>query len=128
MNRYMTIGFSMLAGAALAGVAIEALHAQAKPMAYSIALNTVTDQEKYSSEFAPLIAKAIADAGGKFLARGGKTISMHGTPPAQRVVIVQFESLEKAQSWADSPASKAAFAIGEKSAKLNDFLVEGVAP
>jgi uncharacterized protein (DUF1330 family) len=128
MNRYMTVGLSMLAGAALAGAAIEVLHAQAKPMGYSIAQNTVTDQEKYSSEFAPLIAKAIADAGGKFLARGGKTISMHGTPPAQRVVIVQFESLEKAQAWADSPASKAAFAIGEKYAKLNDFLVEGVAP
>ena len=128
MNRYMTIGFSMLAGAALAGAAIEALHAQAKPMAYSIALNTVTDQDKYAKEFAPLIAKAIADAGGKFLARGGKTVPMHGASPAQRVVIVQFESLEKAEAWANSAASKAAFAIGEKYGKLNDFIVEGVAP
>jgi uncharacterized protein (DUF1330 family) len=128
MNRYLTIGLSMLAGAALGAVAIEALHAQAKPMAYSIALNTVTDQDKYSKEFAPLIAKAIADSGGKFLARGGKTVSMHGAPPAQRVVIVQFESLEKAEAWANSAASKAAFAIGEKYATLNDFLVEGVAP
>ena len=83
---------------------------------------------EYSSEFAPLIAKAIADAGGKFLARGGKTVPMHGASPAQRVVIVQFESLEKAEAWANSAASKAAFAIGEKYAKLNDFLVEGVAP
>ena len=128
MNRYMTVGLSMLAGAALAAVAIEALHAQAKPMAYSIALNTVTDQDKYAKEFAPLIAKAIADAGGKFLARGGKTVPMHGASPAQRVVIVQFESLEKAEAWANSAASKAAFEIGEKYAKLNDFLVEGVAP
>ena len=128
MNRYMTVGLSMLAGAALAGVAIEALHAQAKPMGYSIALNTVTDQEKYSSEFAPLIAKTIADAGGKFLARGGRTVPMHGASPAQRVVIVQFESLEKAEAWANSAASKAAFAIGEKYGKLNDFIVEGVAP
>ena len=97
-------------------------------MAYSIALNTVTDQDKYLKEFAPLIAKTIADSGGKFLARGGKAVTMHGTPPAQRVVIVQFESLEKAEAWANSAASKAAFAIGEKYATLNDFIVEGVAP
>jgi uncharacterized protein (DUF1330 family) len=51
------------------------------------------------------VAKAIADSGGKFLVRGGKTVPMHGTPPAQRVVIVQFESLEKAEAWANSAAS-----------------------
>ena len=69
-----------------------------------------------------------AKFGARFLVRGGKTVPMHGTPPAQRVVIVQFESLEKAQAWANSAASKAAFAIGEKYGKLNDFIVEGVAP
>jgi uncharacterized protein (DUF1330 family) len=32
--------------------------------------------------------------------RGGKSISMHGAPPASRVVVVQFESIDKAQAWA----------------------------
>jgi uncharacterized protein (DUF1330 family) len=65
---------------------------------------------------------SVEEAGGKFLARGGKTIPMHGTPPAPRVVIVQFDSLDKAQAWANSPAAKAAFAIGAKYATLTPFM------
>jgi uncharacterized protein (DUF1330 family) len=97
-------------------------------MGYSIALNTVNDQERYSKEFAPSIAKTIQDAGGKFLVRGGKTVAMHGAPPAPRIVVVQFESMDKAQAWANAAATKAAFAIGEKYSTLNDFLVEGALP
>jgi uncharacterized protein (DUF1330 family) len=128
MRTQYTVALSVIAGVALGAAAIEVLHAQAKPMGYSIALNTVNDQGKYTNEFAPAIAKTIQDAGGKFLVRGGKSISMHGAPPASRVVVVQFESIDKAQAWAASPATKAAFAIGEKYATLNDFLVEGVSP
>jgi uncharacterized protein (DUF1330 family) len=85
-------------------------------MGYAIALNTVNDQERYVKEFAPSIAQTIHDGGGKFLA------------PAPRVVVLQFESLDKAQAWANAPATKAAFAIGEKYSALNDFLVEGASP
>jgi uncharacterized protein (DUF1330 family) len=128
MRTQYTVALSVMAGLAVGVTTIEVLHAQAKPMAYTIVLNTVNDQEKYMSEFAPAITKALQDAGGKYLVRGGKSIPMHGSPPAPRVVVVQFESLEKAQAWWASPATKAAYAIGEKYATLNDFLVEGVSP
>ena len=88
----------------------------------------MNDQAAYGKDFAPLIAKTIQDAGGKFLVRSGMTIAMHGAPPAPRVVVVQFESLDKAQAWANSPDAKAAFAIGEKYATLHDYVVEGVSP
>jgi uncharacterized protein (DUF1330 family) len=78
------------------------------------------------NHFAPVIGKTIEEAGGKFLARGGRTIAMHGKPPAPRVVVVQFDSLDKAQAWANSPAAKAAFTIGAKYSTLNDYIVEGV--
>jgi uncharacterized protein (DUF1330 family) len=124
-TRYAVI-LGMVAGVAIGAAAIQALHAQAKPMAYVIAENVVNDQATYAKDFAPVIGKEIEAAGGKFLARGGKTVSMHGAPPAPRVVIVQFESVDKAQAWASAPATKAAFAIGEKSATLHDYIVEGV--
>jgi hypothetical protein len=41
MNSYMTVGLSMLAGAALGGAAIQTLHAQAKPHAYVIGEVTI---------------------------------------------------------------------------------------
>jgi uncharacterized protein (DUF1330 family) len=128
MRTQYTVALSVMAGLAVGVTTIEVLHAQAKPMAYAIVLNTVNDQERYMSEFAPAITKALQDAGGKYLVRGGKSIPMHGAPPAPRVVVVQFESIDKAQAWAASPAAKAAYTIGEKYATLNDFMVEGVSP
>jgi uncharacterized protein (DUF1330 family) len=126
MRTQYAVAVAVLAGVAVGAAATEILHAQAKPMGYVIAENVVKDQDAYAKDFAPVIAKTIQEAGGKFLVRGGKTIGIHGTPPAPRVVVVQFESLDKAQAWANSPATKAAFAIGEKYSTLNDYAVEGV--
>ena len=128
MNRHMTIGLSMLAGAALGAGVIQALHAQARPLAYNIAEVTITDQDGYTKEYLPLITKAITDAGGKFLARGGKTVSFMGAAPAPRVVVIQFDNLDKLQAFYDSAETKAAQAIGSKVSTQRVFGVEGVPP
>jgi uncharacterized protein (DUF1330 family) len=77
-------------------------------------------------DFAPAMSKLIQGAGGKYLVRGGKTIPIHGAPPPSRVVVLQFESVDKAEAWANSATTKAAFATGEKYATLHDYIVEGV--
>jgi len=128
MNRYMTVGLSMLAGAALGSAAIETLRAQAKPHAYVIAEITITDQDGYLKEFAPAVVKAQEASGGKFLVRGGKTESQLGSPPAPRVIVVEYDSLDKAQAWWNSQATKDAFAIGKKYGNIRQFAVEGLAP
>ena len=97
-------------------------------MGYVIALNTVNDQERYTNEFAPSIAKTIQDAGGKFLVRGGQTISIHGAPPAPRVVVVQFENLDKLQALYNSASYKDAIAVGDKYSTQRIFAVEGISP
>jgi uncharacterized protein (DUF1330 family) len=128
MKTRYTIALAVVAGVAIGSTGTQLLRAQPKPMGYVIAENVVNNQDAYGKDFAPVIGKTIQDAGGKFLVRGGTTIAIHGAAPAPRVVIVQFETLDKAQAWADSPAAKAAFAIGEKYATLHDYAVEGVAP
>jgi uncharacterized protein (DUF1330 family) len=97
VNRQITVGLAMVASAALGATAVQTLHAQVKPPAYNIAEITIKDQDGYTKEYLPLITKAFTDAGGKFLVRGGKTISYEGASPAPRVVVVQFESLDKLQ-------------------------------
>ena len=125
MNTKHTAALSALVGLALGATSIELLHAQAKPIAYVIAGDIISDEAGYSKNFAPLIAKEIQAAGGKFLATGGKTIPVYGGMPL-RVIIVQFDSLDKAQAWAKAPGTKATFAIGEKYAKLHEYIVEGL--
>ena len=121
MKTKYTILMATIAGFALGAIAVQALHAQAKPMAYGIAEVTVSNQDAYSKEFLPAVQKTIADAGGKFLAAGGKTTSQIGTPPAPRVVIIQWPSLDAADAWWNAAATKDAFKIGEKYATFRNF-------
>jgi len=127
MKRLFTPALTLLAGIAIGAVAVHSLHAQAKPPGYYIAEITVKDQDAYGKEFVPPATKSLQDQGGKFVIRGGKTIAAQGAAPAPRVVVIQFESLDKAQAWWDSPAQKAAQAIGDKYASFRSFLVEGLA-
>jgi uncharacterized protein (DUF1330 family) len=59
---------------------------------------------------------------------GPKTISYEGAAPAPRVVVVQFESLDKLQALYDSAPYKDAIAVGDKYATQRIFGVEGVLP
>lgn len=126
MNTKYTVALAMAAGFALGGLAVQGLHAQAKPAGYYIGEITVKDQDGYMKEFVPLAMKSLQESGGKFLIRGGKTIATQGSAPAPRVVVIQFDSLDKAEAWWNSPTEKAATAIGDKYATFRTFLVEGV--
>ena len=71
--------------------------------------------------------KAIDDNGGKYIAGGfNKTFSISGQPPADRVVILQFENMDKVKAWRDA-ARDAQEKIGSKYATFRTFAVEGVA-
>jgi uncharacterized protein (DUF1330 family) len=124
MKTRYTVALSMLAGAALGGAAIQGLHAQAKPPVYTVSEIQITDLDAYLKEFAPVAQASIKAAGGKFLA-GGPGTSLEGTPPATRVTIQMWDSLEKAKAWRNGPEYKKAREIGDKYAKFRAIAVEG---
>lgn len=128
MSRFLNIGLAMLGSAALGAAAVHTLHAQAKPHAFVIAEVNVTDKDAYAKEFVPLVTKSLMESGGAFLARGGRTLSIEGESPPNRVVINEFESMDKVQAWLSSAAYKEAFVVGKKYAKFRTFAVEGVLP
>ena len=127
MRNSAKVGLGMWAGFGLGVIAVQAIHAQAQPPAYVISEIDVTNAEAYAKEYVPLANKALADSGQKRFASGGKTISISGTPPASRIVISAFESLDKAKSAYTSPAYLEARKIGDKYGKLRIFAVEGIA-
>ena len=128
MKARYAIGAAVVAGFALGALAVERLHAQAKPPGYVLVEVTVTDKDAYVKEFVPAASKAIEGFGGKYLARGGATVPFMGSPPPARFVLLQFESMEKAQAWWDSPPRKEAQAIGDKYALFRIFAAEGASP
>ena len=91
MKTRYTVALSILAGVAVGAAAVQALHAQAKPPAYVVAEIDVTNAEPYDREYVPPAAKAITDAGGKYVVRGGRTVAIFGQPPQPRIAVMVFE-------------------------------------
>lgn len=127
METRIKIALGVLAGFGLGAVAVQTLHAQAKPPAYVISEIEVTNADAYAKEYVPLATKALAESGQRRLASGGRTIALAGTPPASRVVVSVFDSLEKAQAAYTSAAYLDARKIGDQYGKLRIFAVEGLA-
>lgn len=95
-------------------------------MAYVISEIELTNPEAYAKEYVPLANKALAESGQKRLASGGATAGLAGDPPASRIVLSVFESMEAAKAAYTSPAYLEARKIGDKYAKLRIFAVEGL--
>ncbi|MGA2709824.1 MAG: DUF1330 domain-containing protein [Steroidobacteraceae bacterium] len=96
------------------------------PKAYVVAEINVTDPEAYKS-YVAAVAPVVARFGGKYLVRGGQTISIEGAPPSGRVVVIEFDSLAAARTFEDSADYAAVSPIRHKAAQSRVFLVEGAA-
>jgi uncharacterized protein (DUF1330 family) len=103
MKTYYTVALSMLAGVALGGAAIQGLHAQAKPKAYTVSeLETIDAAAQ--KVFTPLAQAAVKAGGGRALnTGGGRIVALDGTAP-KRVVINEWDSLEQAETFYKSKA------------------------
>jgi uncharacterized protein (DUF1330 family) len=78
------------------------------------------------AEYAKIAGPAITAAGGRFLARG-TAAKAYEAGIAQRVVIIEFDSVEKAVAAHDSPGYQAALKVLGKAADRDMRIVEGLA-
>jgi uncharacterized protein (DUF1330 family) len=90
-----------------------------------IIATSVRNPEADAKEFAPLAGKALTEAGGKFLARRGRTIAVDGELPKSPVTVLAFENVEKAQA-AFAGAYRDARKIGDQYATHRIYIVEGL--
>lgn len=97
--------------------------AQTMP-AYWIGHIHITDAEEYG-KYAQLAGPAIEKHGGRFLARGGKHMTLEGEDFARNVV-VEFASLDAAVACYNSPDYQEALAFAKRGATRNLCIVEGV--
>ena len=132
MKTRFTVAVSMLAGAALGAVAVQGLHAQAKPPVYYVAEIDVTNPDAYGKEYAPKMQALIKSHGGRQLAIGGtagvgaKALTAFDGAPPKRAVVQVWDNMEKLQAWRNDPQFKEIRQIGEKYAKFRGFAIEGM--
>jgi uncharacterized protein (DUF1330 family) len=125
MNRYLTVGLAMFAGAVFGAVAVSGLNAQNKaPGAYAVIdISEITNPDLFKT----LLSKAeapVTAGGGKFIIRTEKITAIDGVPP-KRFVVIAFDSIEKAKAWDSLPAQKEIDDMRSKSAKARSFYVDG---
>jgi uncharacterized protein (DUF1330 family) len=129
MKANLKLALAVLAGVSIGVAGARAIHAQQVKTGpgYVIAEVEVTDLptlQKYGAK-APQI---VASYGGHYVVRGGKVQSLEGEAPKGYVVVIGFDSVEKAREWYDSPEYKAIRPFRQRATKSRLFLVEGVAP
>ena len=93
--------------------------------AYVVIEIVVKNPEGYE-EYKVLAPPAIDAYGGKYIARGGTAENLEGSWQPNRIVILEFESVEKAKQWIDSEEYQEAKALRHKYASSNAIVVEGV--
>jgi uncharacterized protein (DUF1330 family) len=127
MNRHITLGLAMLAGALLGAFAVNGLNAQSKsPGAYAVVdIGEMTDANLFREQLLPKVTPAtVAAFGGRYLVRSENAVAIDGTPP-KRFVVIAFDSMDKAKAWITSPGQKEVDTIRMKATKSRQFLVEG---
>ena len=106
--------------------AASVLHAQAKPPAYTWAEIDVKDQDGYTKDFLPKAQATIKESGGKYLAGGfNKAISLSGSPPPNRVVLLQFPDIDALKAFYVKQKQLEAD-VGSKYAGFREVAIEGL--
>ncbi|HEX9451472.1 MAG TPA: DUF1330 domain-containing protein [Burkholderiales bacterium] len=93
--------------------------------AYLISQIEIHDPQGYE-EYRKLVGASLAKYGGKFVARGGRIDVLEGDWKPKRVVICEFESLEHARQWYESPEYRPAMDIRQKTSDAKIIVVDGL--
>jgi uncharacterized protein (DUF1330 family) len=131
MRSNYKVAVAVTAGVAIGALAVQGLHAQAKPPVYFVAEIDVTNPDAYAKEYAPKAQAIIKAAGGRFLAIGGSaattgTVTAFDGDAPKRVVVQVWDSMEKIRAWRANPEYVELRKVGEKYAKFRSFAVDGL--
>ena len=127
-----------LAAVATAGVCVGAAVTQGidtqhtrTPPAYIIAEVEKDASKPRDTEAARRYAqeapKSLIPFNGRYVVRGGEVQALEGDAPKGYIVVIGFDSMEKARQWYDSPAYAAIKPIRQNATKSRLLLVEGIA-
>jgi uncharacterized protein (DUF1330 family) len=129
MNSRYKIGAAVISSFVLGVGAASVLHAQARPPAYVWAEIDIKDVVGYNNYFLAQARANIRESGGKYLAgnsdaSGPTAVSLSGSPPPDRVVLLQFADMEAVKAfYAKQHALEVD--VGSKYASFRIVAIEG---
>jgi uncharacterized protein (DUF1330 family) len=111
----------------IGALAVQTLQAQSTPKGYIIAAIEVTgNPEIYKRDYVDRLAATYAPFGARYIARQARPIDVQGEPPRGYIVIIEFDSVDKAKGWLNSPEFLKIKPVRDRETKTQAYLVEGV--
>ncbi len=91
---------------------------------YMILEIEVVDAETYG-EYAAQAPATVEQYGGRYLVRGGAVTPLAGGWEPQRLVVIEFPTMERFNEWLNSPEYRAIAPLRERSTNGKVIVVEG---
>lgn len=95
--------------------------------AYVLVDMDVSDPDRYA-EYRAAAAPTVAGFGGRYLVRGPQPVALEGEWPVNRIVILEFPSVEQARAWYASAGYAEAKRKRQGAATARMLLLEGYTP
>ena len=92
---------------------------------YAIIHDEITDEAVFA-EFRQKVGATVAAHGGRYLVRGGATEAIDGDWAPDRLVIIEFDSVDQAKGWLNSAEYLAIKDLRVSSANASVVIAEGV--
>src|SRR5262249_13087751 len=77
-------------------------------------------------EYKKLAGASVEKYGGKYIVRGGKTEVLEGDWQPKRIVVLEFESAQRAKEWLNCEEYREPRKMRHRTARTNMILVEGM--
>ena len=91
---------------------------------YVVVQVKINDPEKFA-EYQKLVPETVRNYGGRYLVRGGNHENLEGEWDPNRLVVIEFESAERAKEWWSSDDYAPALKLRMESADSKMVIVEG---
>lgn len=92
---------------------------------YVIVSDRITDEVAFA-QFRGRVGATVEAYGGRFLVRGGGIEVFAGDWQPDRIVVIEFDSVERAREWLTSPEFSEVWEIGVRSVDASVIVVQGV--
>jgi uncharacterized protein (DUF1330 family) len=92
--------------------------------AYVIVEIEILDPEGYE-EYKKRAGESVLKYGGKYIVRGGATEVLEGDWKPKRIVILEFDSMQRARDWLHCEEYREPRKMRHRTARTNMILVEG---
>jgi uncharacterized protein (DUF1330 family) len=93
--------------------------------AYVIVEIDIVDPAGYE-EYKTLAGATVEKYGGKYIVRGGEAEVLEGDWKPKRIVVLQFDSMQRAKDWLHCEEYREPRKMRHRTARTNMILVEGV--